>query len=95
MTDAQQLVLLTLAETFRESVVAAMVGGAMTCAEADAMAAAIELVDPVAAQDFLRGHANGGWEGSGDDEGDAHYHLRDNTEPAAGGPGSHDEGAGK
>lgn len=72
----------TLAETFADSWTAGMVGGRMTCAEADALADVIRQVDPEAADTFLRGHANG-WdnEGGDTDPGDLHYSLRE--DPAA------------
>lgn len=73
-----------LAEKFGDDWTAGMVGGRMTCAEADALADVLSLSGhETAAQDFLRGHANG-WpdmQPSGDtDPDDEHYHLRDNSE---------------
>lgn len=66
-----------LAETFSDSWTARQVGQAMTCNEAETLAAVIRLVDPMAAGAFLRGHANG--ETAGDSPEDMHYHLRDDV----------------
>jgi hypothetical protein len=69
-----------LADVFSTPDTARQVGQAMTCVEADTLAHAMRVAGHAdAADDFLRGHANG--EDHGDDPGDRHYQLRDDYNP--------------
>lgn len=69
-------------EAFADAWVARQVGPYMSCAEADALAEVLRLVDPGAGTAFLYGHANGEGGNSDENAADAHYWLKDEYDPA-------------
>lgn len=71
------------ADAFADAWVARQVGPHMSCAEAEAVAEVLRLVDPGAGTAFLYGHANGEGGNADEAESDAHFWLRDEYDAAA------------